>query len=277
MAHYIHYHARHVRVKPAKDVPQDPWYATYQTQDAGFRKPEYHITRRRSAPASLIGNGDCIWLFSQIKSRWGDLPISLDAKIVVCQREDLRRSPEKSAAIYRYNACTGSKWFTLFDATGVLPSLWTVTQGGKVSRLLSKADQHPGNAMRSLRKLVDAEPLVLLEKCLEDRIDNFISYRLTDGTQAAFSHCRHLMSQGQSVWWDRWSLPRRLVERREDISTPALDQAIFSMIGKIRPIVWGIETKDYGVPECYGARERRFAEELGLYRSVPVERTARAV
>jgi hypothetical protein len=66
---------------------------------------------------------------------------------------------------------------------------------------------------------------------------------------------------------DRWSLPRRLAERREIVADPALDEHLMKKLEK-SAYVWGIESEKYSVADSYSAKERFRAMELGTYHGV---------
>ena len=96
---------------------------------------------------------------------------------------------------------------------------------------------------------------------------DFISYRISDGTKAAFGKARTLISEQKPVFWDRWSLPRRLAERRERLGDHPLDATIKAGI-RGAAVVWGIEKPLYAQRGSYAARERKLAQRLKKYRPV---------
>jgi hypothetical protein len=140
--------------------------------------------------------------------------------------------------------------------------LSTLTLSGARRPLLSPPEQPLGQALQSIRQLADAEPLLSWERHLSTVPFDFISYRLVDGTCAAFEKALQLASQAQAVFWDRWSLPRRLAERREVLNDWALEQHLIRNLRACRT-VWGIASKLYGEPNSYSAREKEEAERLG--------------
>ena len=80
--HFIHFNRRQVWVRDTKD-DLNLWFAKEQNSDAGFERPQYHITRATYGPAKEIRPGDTIWLIGQLYSPWGKLPPALDARIDV--------------------------------------------------------------------------------------------------------------------------------------------------------------------------------------------------
>ena len=123
--------------------------------------------------------------------------------------------------------------------------------------------------MQQIRQLSDAGPLHDLEIRIDNAQTHFISYRHKDGIVPAFEKCSELVEAGHAVWWDRWSLPRRLAERREDVSERALDRRIRQQLLDA-DVVWGIETKHYEERKSYAAKEKRLALKNGTYRPVSV-------
>ncbi|KMW57773.1 hypothetical protein AIOL_002741 [Candidatus Rhodobacter oscarellae] len=266
MAHYAQYFKRVVG-----DVESGAFFELPQSEGAGFATPEFHTTSARHGTPARIKAGDTIWLFAQLSSDWGKLPVSLDAKIVVRDVEDLVATDPASKAAWKYHADKErSRWFSLFDAKRSIPKLRVTRKNRSTQSILGDPPKHLGQRIRFLQEIADPDPLYALEAEITGQRESFISYRLQDGMEPAFHHAARLMHQGQVVWWDRWRLPRRLVERRNNVSSDALSAAIFGMIKDERPLVWGIETAGYKDPKSYGAAERRAAEALGLYRPVPV-------
>lgn len=268
MRHFVHYNKRSV-----KDVDfnqaEDRWFAENQPLDQGFDRPFYHVTRAATGPAARVEKGDTIWLFSQLQSPWGNLPPALDAKIIVEHIVDLRPDRLLGKPAFRYEANDKSVWYPVFDCTRHLKQLKSIDSKGRVLRLVDIPSTHPGASMRRIRELVSAEPLFDLEKKILDSGTHFISYRLIDGTRPALELCQSLVSEHNAVWWDRWSLPRRLAERREFVDDDKLNEYILLQIRKCKT-VWGIETDLYFEAGSYSQKEKKLASELGKYRAMPV-------
>lgn len=268
--HFAHYLPRRVVSYSAK--AQQFLMAQAQEPGDGFDRPQYHVTRQRTGPATRIQPGDTIWLFSTLSSPWGTLPPSLDAQIIVERREEL---PDGTL---KFHAAEGSQWFLLANATDCIKQLTTKNTRGEVSPLLppSEAEIKLGNYLQSARLLVDVAPLAAYSTYVLNGKYSFISYRLKDGMKGAFEHADRLLRTPQTgqkhpevLFWDRYCLPRRLVERREVVSSTHLDELLF---GKIRAqqcdVVWGVETPGYLEESSYGAAERRVAKEAGKYQPV---------
>lgn len=121
-----------------------------------------------------------------------------------------------------------------------------------------------GQALRFVRKLDDAEQMRAHAQHLESSRYDFVSYRLLDGTPHAFALVQRLLQEGRSVFWDRWSLPRRLAERRETLNDEALDAFIAHSL-RNSGRVHGILSPHYGDPASYSFRERALAEQLDIF------------
>ncbi|MEH6727317.1 MAG: hypothetical protein V7703_14230, partial [Hyphomicrobiales bacterium] len=225
MTHFVHYLKRDVTVVDYTN-PNDPWFAENQAEDQGFDAPSYHVTRARNGPASRVDKNDTIWLFSQLTSRWGKIPPALDAKIIVGAVIDNRNTLSQGEPAFRFEAGEGSQWFPLFDASHHVAKLVTQDAKGKTRCLLGDPPVHIGRVTRRMRELSSADPLFRLVQDISDASRHLISYRLIDGTRPAFDLCKKLIKDGDAVWWDRWSLPRRLSERREFVNNCRLDQSI---------------------------------------------------
>lgn len=264
MNHFVHYLKRRVAVVNYLQ-PNDPWFVENQAEDQGFDRPSYHVTRAVSGPAARVEKGDTIWLFSQLQSPWGTIPVALDAKIIVRHVTDSRSNQDSGAPAFRYEADTGSRWYPLFDAATYLDQLETVDGKGNIRELIGTS-QHPGASMRRMRQVADAAKLIELEDAISSLGTDFISYRLIDGTRAAFEQCRTLVSRQKTVWWDRWSLPRRLAERREIIDDEKLNSHILQQV-RSSQTVWGIESPRYSELESYSRKEQKLALKLGKYRA----------
>jgi hypothetical protein len=242
--------------------PLDPgniWYSELQDYKAGFDSPVYHITRSISWPVPEVTTGDTIWLVGQLESPWGRLPPSVDAKIVVSAVTELA-SPRR----IRFSAGDGSKWFTLRDASAMLGELAVISKSGSESRPYSPSKSNLGQAFQSPKKIATARIINDWAHLIENTDYDFVSYRIKDGTKRAHQAVSELMKDGRSVFWDRWSLPRRLAERREQVSDIALDRILENKI-KSSLVTWGIETSAYADLTSYSAREKQFAIAEGKY------------
>lgn len=266
MAHYVHYLPRKV-VEPDYADKSAPWFAENQPDDQGFEVPSYHVTSSTSGPAKRVAIGDTIWLFSQLFTPWGNFPAALDARILVCDVTPYHKAEEQQSRTFRYQAGKGSRWFPLRDATACIQQLRTRDLAGTVRPALSHSTQPIGQALQSMRELEDASPLLAWAEELSATAFDLISYRLIDGTRRACEKARQLVHAGQAIFWDRWSLPRRLAERREFLNDTALDAHMIGEIHRCR-IVWGICSAKYAEAGSYSAREMDEAKclkKLQLY------------
>ena len=258
--HYIHYLKRNVKIRFPKEL-DSPFYAEVQDLNDGFERPKYHITRRSQGPASRIKSGDVIWLFSCLKSPWGTLPPSLDAKFIV---EDIQKLGDSRI---KYIASQDSIWFPLSDASSLIEGLCTININGASSRLRKNKNKPLGYYLQCIRQLKESEQIAKWSKKILSSDYEFISYRIIDGSKEAFLKAQNLVAEGKVVFWDRFSLPRRLAERREIVSSDALDSYLLKSLKKAK-VVWGIESPKYFVTTSYAQKECITAKNLNTYISV---------
>jgi len=252
MAQFAHYIRREV-AEPDYCSPSDPWFAENQPDTQGFFSPTYHAAPGNSGIAKRIFAGDTIWLFSQLSSQWGRLPPALDGIVEVAGKSAIKRDDH---SVYRFAAGPGSRWFPLCDATNLLQELG----------LLSGSIKTVGQALRFMRRIDDPAPLLRHRQKVDALPVDFISYRLLDGTCSAFHLARRLLREQRAVAWDRWSLPRRLAERREFLSDEALNNFIQRLVCRSQ-VVYGVCSPRYAEPGSYSRRERDLAQSLGIYRA----------
>jgi len=262
MKHFAHYIRRSV-VDPSDQFGQtEPPYAELQPPDQGFQVPAYHSVAANSGVASRVSVGDMVWLFSQLSSPWGKLMPSLDATIRVATIE----KEEHAGGRYRFGAASDSKWHPLFDAIELTRELATVDAKSDVHPLLNTPRTAIGQALQFLREIADPAPLLRHAEELSETPIDFISYRIVDGTRSAFGLAKLLLEQKRAVFWDRWSLPRRLAERALVVSGGALDSHVASTIEASR-IVWGVTSASYATEGSYSKLEKELASKLGKFES----------
>lgn len=259
---YIHYVKRRVVSRYPKDVAS-PWFSELQAYDNAFERPVQHVTRSFSWPATDIRTGDIIWLVSQLFSPWGALPVSIDARIEVKAVEE--KDDHNGKTKLHYIAGSNSQWLMLYDASTTLAAIETVSKDGDISSLCDASATNIGQVFQSVRKIHRSDELEALASKLADKPYHFISYRILDGTKSAFRKANQLMNDGEAVFWDRWSLPRRLAERRELIDDASLDKLLNTKISN-STVVWGIESPKYNALDSYSAKEKALAVSLGKYR-----------
>lgn len=265
MADYIHYIPRRIVSRICTDL-EDPWFAQHKPDVERFADPRFHISRSRNGPATQICPGDRIWLASQLSGNQESFPPSIDALICVDSVE--QGASEDGAPFRRYRAGPGSRWFPLADSTKVFAKLQTVNARGQKQNLLSRPDQPIGQAIQSIRRLANPSVLERQSEKVAGRPLHLVSYRLVDGTCAATGLASRLVAEGKSVFWDRWSLPRGLAERRELLEDADLDAYIFGQI-RAAKVVWGVKSPTYGDPGTYTAKEIAEAKRVGNYREAP--------
>lgn len=259
---YIHYVKRHIVTKYPLDIA-NPWYSELQTYDNGFNKPAFHITRSLTWPVSEIRRGDYIWLISQLSSPWGMLPPSMDAKIVI--EDILVESTGNKKGKIRFIAGSQSKWLPLYNASKMLIGLYSILKNGVKKVLVKSQEDKVGQAFQGIKKIGDPSYMEEYASNIDIQPLHFLSYRVADGTRMAFEKARSLMDEGHAVFWDRWSLPRRLAERREIVADRVLDEVINKKIIE-STVVWGIESPRYNEINSYSAKEKELASTLCKYR-----------
>lgn len=262
--HFAHYIKRTVVSMGAKIGSQDLPYLENQHEAQGFRSPVYHSVPLNSGVASRVTTGDTIWLFSQLGSPWGSLPPSLDGKIRVAEIE----KNELHADRYLFRATSDSKWYSLFSAAELICELKAIDAQGNVRGLLNTPRAAIGQALQFLREISDPSPLINHAARVEEMAPDFISYRMVDGTKAAFELAKLLMDKKRAVFWDRWSLPRRLAERDEYVGPKALDSYVATTISNSR-VVWGVCSELYAVDGSYSKLEKDLATRLDKFRPYP--------
>jgi hypothetical protein len=226
------------------------------------------VTQRLYGPSNRIKKGDHIWIVGQLFSPWGRLPPALDARIdVAADPEIITRRLEngkrgKRVKVLRFKASRTSRWFPLADASRMLHRLKSRNTRGEELPLINNTNEPVGPKLQAIRELKTAEPLQAWERQLDSRGFDFVSYRLADGTQDAFTTVKSIVKQKGVVFWDRWSLPRRLAERRETLESHALNLHISDQINRARRF-WIIRSPLYGCRGSYSEREFRSARKQG--------------
>lgn len=257
MKHFAHYLIREIN---GWKKSSEPFYSQLQNPDDGFDKPKFHITTRKSGPVTAIEKGSTIWLFSVLKSSSITLPPSLDAKIIV---EKVEVCGEKT----KFYASEDSKWFPLSDATKVIQNLYTIDKHNKENKLWADHNKPIGFYLQSIRQLSNYNKILEYSEFVNNSEFEFISYRIKDGTKPAFIATQNLIKNGSIIFWDRYNLPRRLVERREHLSDEKLDEYLTKMINNASK-VYGIETPMYAEQGCYSLKEAELAKQLFKYNTM---------
>jgi hypothetical protein len=274
MSHYLHYVVRRIATPDYKN-PSDPYFVDHQPDDQGLFRPAFHDVPGGHGLAGQVKVGDYIWVFSQLTGPWGSLPPALDMLVVVEEISDTIRSQPKPeddegeqqdqpTKVKRFLAGEGSRWFPLFDASNFLKNKPLVKSQDNLVPIISGAHTHVGQSLRVLRKADDPAPLLAHVQAIEKARNVFVSYRLTDGSEAAFARAHELLNEGNSVFWDRWSLPRRLAERREFLNDAELASYIEYCIG-MADTVEGISSPEYAEPTSYSYTEWELANQLGKF------------
>ena len=234
-----------------------------QSADAGVSGPVFHSVRGISGAVRRVRPGDTIWWFSQVQ--WVGkrrLPPSLDARIEVAEVSDT------GDGRMRFEAGPGSCWFPLWDADSLLHKLEVKSSDGAVSSLLVSPSQAAGQALRFMREIHDPGPLLEHTQAISSISHDFVSYRIDDGTELAFECVARLLDSGRSVFWDRWSLPRRLAEKGVHIDPIILESHIKTAIDQAR-VVWGVRSPSYGAEGTYSKLEMELAKSQGKLQHFP--------
>jgi len=109
-----------------------------------------------------------------------------------------------------------------------------------------------------MRELYDGEIVEDWYRTVAGGDIEFVCYRQLDGTRMAFCHVANRLRAGKAVFWDRWSLPRGIAERREAAPADLLDPYLCQAIDRAAT-VWGIDSPRYGEATSYSAYEKRYA------------------
>ena len=257
--HYVHYVKRKVRMRYRKDE-RHYFYSQEQQVDEGFEIPKYHVTKQISGPPSRIAIGDIIWLFSVLKSPWGCTPPSLDGKLKI---DSIKKTKD---GYFEYLGNAESRWYMLNNATLALQKLKSINNNNVIKPIMTKG-LSIGQSLQGIRALQNPECLIDYSDLVQKSKFDFISYRIKDGTKRAFLKVLKLLNEGNIVFWDRYSLPRRLAERREYVSNEKLDSYLLKKLADSKQ-VWGIESRKYAESGSYSFKEYEEAIRLNKYSAV---------
>ncbi|WP_237931666.1 hypothetical protein [Buttiauxella sp. S19-1] len=263
MNHFIHYIRRNILLQKNDDIVAPPFYAARKKTPESIYYPTYHITRSTQGPASRIKPGDVIWIVAQLYSPWDScwqqLPPGLDMKLIV---KSISQKVVNDRPLLRFRAAEGSMWFPYKNAVEILIELQTLNQNNTEMRLWGNPEQQIGYYLQSIRQLKDGAKLQEWASNINLEPFDFISYRIKDGTFQAWLQVAKLIHEEKVVFWDRWTLPRRMVERREFIDDKILTDFLQQKIQQCRQVI-PIQTDLYGAPGSYSALEKAYAIGLG--------------
>lgn len=210
-----------------------------------------HPTRSVHGPAARVGPGDHLWLVTRVDTPTGPLPPSVDARIDVERVENLGEEG------FVYHAAPSSVWFPLCDATDLLRSV--CARG--MPLLPEHAHGHQvGTWLRTVRQLDDGAPLVAHAANLQAAGYAFVSYRIVDGSRQALALVRRLLAADQAVWWDRWSMPRRVAEDGLAFEASLAGQVIARALDQARS-VHVVRSPSYGQAGTWSEWEWERVEE----------------
>jgi hypothetical protein len=264
MTHFIQYIHRRVLL-PTQSSRESRKFATPEPDDPPFTTPTRHVLPNQTIIRS-IRDGDTVWLISQMSLRRANktlwLPIALDARI------NVNASPTLEGTNWVTAAAEGSRWFPLADARCVFDELQSIGNRGAIASLATGKKIAVGRNFQSMRRLENADALLRWADRLAGTEVEFISYRQIDGTAAAFDFVSLRLAAGSTLFWDKWSLPRRLCERREEVSSRPLDETILGALDKAI-CVWGLESPLYHEVGRYAEKEAARARARGVFTLVP--------
>lgn len=274
MNHFIHYlrrdivNKKHTEITNSSgaDISEPHFYVTRgQTPTEFIYYPGYHITKSTYGPASRIRQGDVIWVVAQLYSSWGGkkLPPGLDMKIIV---ESITLENVDGRSQLRFKAAKGSMWFPYKNASTVLQTLDTLDRNNNVLPLWKNKEKNIGYYLQSIRQLKDGTSIQEWASRISSGPFYFISYRIKDGTSLAWYQVEELIKAEEALFWDRWSLPRSLVERLEFANDRILTEFLQQQIKCCSKVI-SIQTDLYGAPGSYSAIEKEFAITLGKLKS----------
>lgn len=244
-AHFIHYVCRSVRMRFREVEDGAPG------SSGDFQRPAVHLTRAVNGTVRKVREHDVIWLVSQLKTPWGSLPPAIDARIEV-------EAIKCADGATRFRASPRSGWAPLRDATALLQGARVMPAAGGEEPLWRDPARPVGQYLQSMRELRNGDAFEHWHAAVSAVDTEFVSYRQLDGTACAFHHVAARLQAGKAVFWDRWSLPRGVAERRESAPAQLLDPYLEDAIDRAG-IVWGIDSARYGEDASYSAYEKRYA------------------
>lgn len=212
--------------------------------------PGGHGTNRKSLFNRWKHNQDCtenlvIWLVSLLKVHDKYMAPSIDARIAVqqvyCQDDESRAEVPGYASYllskYKYAFVAdpdpdNSRFFPLHDARPLLEDLRFASKSA--SRLPEKVLAEERFNEIPLRiwtpRVIRSDCVSLIEEFAEAVKDGptvFISYRWAEATEYAYHASRALNQAGIATWWDRWTMPRSVVEDNATITEADIQRAIY--------------------------------------------------
>jgi hypothetical protein len=254
--HYIHYIPRHVKLRTTAEQLTDTGVEEARAA-LNYLQPAFHRTGMTTGIVKAVQPGDTIWLLGQLSTPWGPLGPSLDARIDVA-------ACTLGAKESVFLAAKTSKWFPLAQASALIAQLQLLRRNGTTAPLRPNPARPVGIYLQQMHQLANAEALCAWADAVDAQGYDFVSYRHQDGTRAAYDRTAALLNQGKAVFWDRWSLPRQLAERGQQVPETELKNHLTRLISQAKQ-VWGIDTNAFGEAGSFSAYERAVAEKLGIF------------
>jgi hypothetical protein len=184
------------------------------------------------------GEDIVIWLISILRFGRSYMPPSLDARIQVSKvysRENISAPPyiQRLLRTYKYAFAADrrhSYYLPWRDASKLLLNLEFELSNSPSwhSNLLNKKWSVLPLHLQTPRILTEYSSSNLQRFAEATRLSPiaFISYRWREGTELAKETAMLLSELGVGVWWDRWSMPRSVVEGKTSINPKGIRKAI---------------------------------------------------
>lgn len=248
--HFVHYVKRTVVPPNTPSLPRPSYVLRAADRDALFA-PTHHAAPGARGLARQIRVGDYIWVFSQLDSPWGPFCPSLDGVIRVGR---ITGAVRQGVTTRYFHAAADSEWFPLHDATALLQQPLLQGSFGLVP-VLGSVHRHVGQSLRVVRELGNVAAMEAHAQQVKSAHRVFISYRMLDGTEQACRLALQQVKAGHSVFYDFWSLPRRIAERREKVVDRRLRTLLLQHIARSDEVL-GVRSDLYAERGSFSRIER---------------------
>jgi hypothetical protein len=159
-----------------------------------------------------------IWLAGNYP-KLGRPEAALDGYIIVANVQTEKGTGERNTKGKKdrgkliYDAGDESAWLPWIDAGELLYSCKFVSRSGPITLL---RDRSLGQQLRFTLEICSASAAKVgrFAAAVRKKPSMFISYRWSDSSDVVAALMPKLAAAGYTVWWDRWSGPRRLAEEQ---------------------------------------------------------------